>query len=384
MMVQIIFFTELNGSFCNQNLAYSSAGEQVQREIFNSLKAQFPQKGSVLCISYQPFQIWPSGPLLVKSRRIENFILPAYINIPLVKTLIFAFYNILFSLKYKPNYIFKYNISLLSSISLFLVTLISTSKICLIVQDINILNHLGAARRFSNLSNRIALIISKKFHGLIPITKKISDDFGMPTAKTIVFPGGVTDQTRRIIELGRQLPYENLTNRAVFAGALEPYNGVDLLISIWKKFDLGLPLYIFGHGSLSEEIKRASLDLNANIYYMGQCDEDTVSSYIASSRLNICLRYSKNIEEEYFFPSKFINLCAAPGLLIVNKFKNIPEKILQYCHVIEDNYDAGLQRAITADVDIIRMHHDGRLKWIEANGNWHEVITKMVKLLRDA
>lgn len=381
-MVQIIFFTELNRSFCVQNIAYSSAGEQVQREILDSLEMQFPDNDSVLCVSYQPFQIWPSGPLFVKSLSIDNFIFPAYINLPVIKTYIFSFYHILFSLRYKPKYIFKYNINFLSSLSLFCVNLFSKTKICLVVQDVNILSNSCTLKRFSNLLNRAALIISNRFDGLIPITQRISDDFGMPTHKSIVFPGGVTAQTRRIIQLGHHQSYATLQNRAVFAGALEPYNGVDVLISIWEKVQMGLPLYIFGNGSLSEEVKRASLDSRSNIFYMGQCDEEIVSSYIASSSINICLRYSKNIEEEYFFPSKFVNLCAAPGAIIVNKFKNIPESILQHCHVLEDDSDGVFERAKNADANLIRMQHEGRMKWIEANGDWHGVVTKMMKLLR--
>ena len=92
---------------------------------------------------------------------------------------------------------------------------------------------------------------------------------------------------------------------AVFAGRLEKYNGIDKLINFWNKYITDFELHVYGSGSYeSQVIKKAKA--NSKIKFFGLVSDKEIFQVQLNSAVNICLRYSIGLNQNYFFPSKNI------------------------------------------------------------------------------
>lgn len=379
-MRNILVLVELSYEFNKSNKAHSSAGNQVQDEIIQELSKNTEDKVQVIGISHDPFPLWPKGPPFIKRKKNGNIIFPSYINIPIIKSLFFIFHYAYFSYILKPKLIVKYNTSLTEALVLKIIRFFGNVKLAIIIQDIVLPQNKDTLSRFKHLCNHLAVKICRNFDVLIPITNEIAKNYKFPSIKTIVFKGGVTRQTREILKAGQDNSYEELLDRAIFAGALEPYNGIDWLVKLWTDEKATKPLYVFGDGSLRyllEEMHRTS---NGKIIYMGVCDERTVSEFICNSKINICLRFSKGIKEEYFFPSKFINLCAAPGVLICNSFKNFPRDLVNHCSIINENLQECMIKIDNTSIQTHSLNHFKRIEWLQTHANWGIVIKEILSI----
>lgn len=378
-MRNILIFLELKHEVDNTNQAHSAAGDQVQNEILEELNKNTEEDFNIICISHDPFSQWPKGPLFVKSKKSGNIIYPWYINFPVLKSFFFLFHYIYFTLFYKPKLILKYNTNIIDAIVFRMLRLVITYKVAIIIQDIVLPK--GIRHYLKRLSNYHAVKLTRKFDVLVPITEDIAKYFNFPVEKTIVFRGGVTRQTREILKAVKTNTYGMLVERAIFAGALEPYNGIDWLIKHWIEEGVTLPLVVFGNGTLRpllEAEHQRHQRSGGRIIYMGFCDEATVSKFISTSKINICLRFSKGIKEEYFFPSKFINMCAAPGVLLCNQFKNIPTELMAHCNIVKEGIGECIKEVIESSDKSLEYHHLKRVQWLYSNSNWGVVVKKIL------
>lgn len=97
------------------------------------------------------------------------------------------------------------------------------------------------------------------------------------------------------------------------------------------------------------------------------------------AKFNFCLRYSDGIQEEYFFPSKFFDIACAPGLLIVNNFKNLPP-FMKECGGVIDTMDAIEKYVLLPDEDLNKISTCRRDAVLQ-NSSWHTVLKRIVDRL---
>lgn len=318
-LVKILFVLRVS----SDSLILSAAGDLVQKQIFESS----PQSEKKYFVAMQPVAVWPKGRLFVKGSKSYNGEFVTYINLPIIREIIFAL--IILKNLSGVNYVFQYNSYFFSNLVITLFKHIFNYKSIVIMQDYR------SGEMFSKkdlLADKMASFFLPFFDGYILITKKFIEFFNLNKNKSIVFPGAITEHGVDALNDTREVDLHEI---AVYAGALESHNGVDVLIENWIKQDIDIPLHIFGRGSLSSYVESIN---NKNIIFHGFQSSSMVYKWQSKAKYNFCLRMSTGLNEEFFFPSKFFNLVCYRGKLIVNDFKNLPLDIKPHLLVLDSDF----------------------------------------------
>ena len=215
-----IFFFGAFAFFKSGNSAYAASGSQVQLEIIKSIKKIFSYDSFTTFI-FEPNKTWPFSSLYINKNHNSDFIFHSYINIKYIRELHILYKRIIQIVLIKPNYIFIYNITFLESIIYNVFQKIYKFKVILFIQDINENNFLEI------LLNKLTFKLASNFDILVPITNTIIKDFKLPKKKCILFSGGCTEIAYKMQQNCFNNQNIKLYPKAVFAGRLEKYNGID-------------------------------------------------------------------------------------------------------------------------------------------------------------
>ncbi len=314
----------------------SPAGDQVQYEIIESIKKVVPSV-EILAISMQPVVTWPRGVLLKRGHISFGIVFVGFLNIPVIKHLIFSMGILYHLIKTSPELCIQYNSYFFENISLFVYRIINPRvKISIIIQDVHI-NKYSSLDAFMKgglkyIFEFFSMRTAKLADCVVAISDAILEDFQFDKYSSFVFPGGVTSFAQPMLKV--VLKCNDRQKYAVFAGALEPHNGVNKIIDAWLYQEIPYVLHIFGRGSLSSYAESASLR-SSYIIYHGFQNDSIVRDFQKFAHWNICLRYSIGLDERYFFPSKFFNSACAPGHLIVNRFYGLPNALLDHLLIVD-------------------------------------------------
>jgi hypothetical protein len=363
-----IFFFGAFSFFKSGNLAYAASGSQVQLEIIKSIKKIFSYD-SFTSFIFEPNKTWPFSSVYIKKNHNSEIFFHTYINIKYIRELHILYKRIIQIILNKPDYIFIYNITFLESIIYNVFQKIYKFKVILFIQDINENNLLVI------LLNKLTFKLASNFDILIPITNNIIDDFNLPKNKCILFSGGFTEIALKMQQNCLNNQSLKLYPKAVFAGRLEKYNGIDKLVDYWIKKNIKYELHIYGSGSYIKELEKI-IHLNPKIRYFGLVSDIDVFNIQSHSTVNICLRYSIDLNQNYFFPSKIFNLLSAPGTVLVNNFNNIPIEMLRYCDLLDEDFN-NLNEILNRSNDFNFYNYNKRIDWIKNFASWEELIKKI-------
>lgn len=295
--------------------ASSAAGDIVQAQIIEEIeKLSITEESQFLCMAPNP--CWPRGKIFHKGKKVAAGRFISYLNLPVIKNIVFSLQIFLTILKIKPDIITQYNSYLWENITLLFSRFLFGKKIVCIVQDIRVTGDFSFRAK---LNDKLSCSLLKYFNFTIPVSEALARYLKLREESYLVFEGGVTSFGFEAIKVKE---YEE--EYAVYAGALEKYNGVDRLIKVWNEFSIPLDLHIFGSGRLETEVKELSKHCN-NIIYHGLVSQGEVLEWQKKSKYNFCFRYSDGLNQDFFFPSKFFNVSLCPGLLICNDFNGVPE-----------------------------------------------------------
>jgi hypothetical protein len=314
--------------------ASSAAGNQVQREIVAELReASSPEP--TFAISMTPRPAWPRGPVILKRVNEPGATFPTLLNLPVLKHAAFALGTFVELLRARPRICVQYNAYVFENLALLAYRrLFRGSRIAIVVQDIHTapgrLRLRGASLR--SLSEKLAIRLARGFDLAVPVSAEIVRDFGFTPQRCMVFPGGVTRFARELAEVAEDAPLDDI---AVIAGALEPYNGVDLLVRRWLDGDAPGVLHVFGRGSLAKAVEEAA-ERSDHVVFHGLQSESVVIDWQRRARWNFCLRYGVGLTETYFFPSKLFNVLCAPGVPVANAFRGLPDLLHPHLCLVED------------------------------------------------
>lgn len=317
--------------------AVSIAGNQVQRQIFREVE-DAACLNAVSGISMIPVAAWPRGRMLVPSCTQDSVFFPGYLNFPVLKHLFFSLYLLKALFLIRPSVCIQYNSYFFENLALLIYKLASTDVVLsLIIQDVHagVAGANGFRARLRSISERWSLLLARRFDFIVPISQAIADDFGFSKDRNFVFQGGLTAFAEELMRNKHGI-VAGLDDIGVFAGALEPHNGVDKLVAQWLASDIQFPLHVFGRGSLSGFVQDAATR-STRVIYHGLQAEDVVLSWQARARWNFCLRYSIGIDERYFFPSKFFNVMSSPGAVVVNDFYGLPPDLKPHLAILSDD-----------------------------------------------
>ena len=369
----VMYIGSYDNDYLDVNEATAAAANQVQSIIFEELKKnQLYFQKVVISFLLKPMRTWPFSSFFWMGATNNLCQTPPYINITGVKQLCFSFYLFLTLFRIYPKVIIKYNTSLLDILVLITYKLFCPNVFLVsVIQDV----HYDQYRRFHipRLLVLFGMKLVKSFDFIIPISNKIKEDFDFPNDKVMVFKGGLTRQGVRLLAEDAK----NLMPYAVFAGSLESYNGIDILLKAWTENNIQLDLHVFGRGSCENLVRQAAVH-NSRIIFHGFKNENDVFDYQKKALINLCFRFSKGIEAGYFFPSKLFNIICAPGVVLVNKFVDFPEELVSCCAIIDDDFSNLMEKIKSAfdNKSLIQMRSTRR-KWIELNGDWATVINEI-------
>lgn len=370
----VFFIGAFNKIQSDTNDIYSVAGSKVQLTIIDAIDKNCSMFESLLM---REVTSWPKKKLFYKKEVFnKNKVLP-FINFYLIKHFFFSIQIFIYIIRRKPTLVYFYN----CYFSLTLITLLCSFlrvkfKSILIIQDLEVPSSklFFTKRFFNNFFNFLNVkIIKYSFDFFIPVTNNISNYLNLKSNTIMCWPGGITENINNINESN----LSNIEDYAVFAGSLTYYNGIDKLILNWVKQDIKIKLHIFGDGELSDLVSTYS-NVSDFIIFHGFSHPDKVNYFIKKAKYNFCLRYSININQNFYFPSKFFDLLLFNGLVICNKFNNIPIDLIQYVRFVSDDLS-----------DLSSILHDNffenqispilRKNYLINNYNWNVLVDKVNK-----
>lgn len=326
------------------NTAASSAGDLVQTQIIRELKREVGTN-NVHVIAMEPAPCFPKGELYIKGRLKDGVKFVSFLNLPLIKNIFLSLYIFSYLLKNRNiDHVLLYNSYLFENLCVLFSKVLLGVGNTILIQDIRVGSQFGF---FVKLQDKIANFFVSHFDKIIPINNGIVEYLSLPLSKVVVFEGGV-ESVRIEEELNKNY---KLHDYAVFAGALEPHNGIDDLIKNWVDKKINLTLHVFGKGSLDTALRALSKG-STNIILHGIKTQEEVYAHQMYASFNFCLRNSKGLNEKLFFPSKFFNSAICPGELVVNDFYGLTLEMKNNTLLLEDDF-SNLDQIITSKHDFL-------------------------------
>lgn len=356
--------------------AYSEAANQVQMEILQGLQ-QHDTKAAVQSAVMVPMPAFPNGKLLSRKNVADDVTYLPFINLPIIKHLSYALGLLFFIFSRRPEKIFIYNSYFFQNIAIYLYKFFfRRSKIAIFVQDV--LPAGKGIRALQTMLDRHSLKFLASFDLILPISHSIIDDFDIRTPSMLI-QGGLTDNIISLFS-GTTASTEK-KRRAVFAGALEEYNGIGILLKQWVIQNPDVELHIFGKGTLANICQEYSKKYPLIIYH-GFAHHADIQKFIAQSMYIFVLRYDIGIETKYFFPSKFWESLASDAIVLCNEFSNFPDDVRQYCVLLTEdlsNLRASLASTLSSEATAtIKKRQQYMLK----NHTWESHMKKVIQYLK--
>jgi len=332
---------------------------------------------------------WPRAPVFVKTLRKKDIEYIGYPNLPILKHLIFSI-RLVGKLRGRGECaIIQYNAFLFENITLLAVRkFIRPAKLGCILQDVLVRledKSLISVMRYKISTFSIKLI--RKFDLAMVIAPKLVKDFKLFDSRSFVFKGGIVDTDRLLSSHYQDRAVSTVYGTrssavSVFAGVLEKYNGIDLLVEAWLKDEIQSTLYVYGDGSLFEHISSICVDTNVKV--MGSVPIEEVNKALDAAAFAFCMRYSRGIDQEYFFPSKIFELLNRPIRILSNASFIVPRDISENIFVMEDdlsNLQEKMEEAALQDpLDVIAKRHS----LLDNKYSWEVGTRKLLKLLEVA
>ncbi len=311
---------------------------------------------------------WPRGPFTLPSERDENVWFVPAINVFGLRNICLCIAVVVRLWRFRPNVAIIYNPYSAEAITLLMARFLARKlRLGALVQDVNPpRGSWGSVGALGNLiGDTIAMRAFCRYDVVVPVSDQIVSDFNLPKSRSKVFPGGLTGFAVRLAGAAR-VPLQEIV---VYAGALEPHNGVDLLVRRWVEDQITVPLHIFGRGSLEPVVAEAS-SLSRFIHAHGHVAEEVIFDWQRCARWHICLRYSRGIDQRYFFPSKFFNVLSTRGQVIVNDSFSCPPELGRFTIRVPDDLSQIGQTLKEANEDDEKIASDARISFLTTNYSW--------------
>lgn len=356
----------------------SAAGDLTQREISKALKNNYRVE-TLTSFVMKSSKSWPSGKFRIKGMCTDNIVSIGFINIYLVKHFIFSIKLFFLLIKQKPDLCVQYNSYFFENICLLIYRFFSKTKLAIIIQDLHVqFDYINSIKNAVKVVfERVSIRLAKRFDIIVPITKEMMRYFQFDPVRSFVFQGGVTGD---VINLLRTENQTQLKEIAVFAGALEPHNGLDKLVSRWTEDAIEIELHIFGRGSLEKFVIDAG-NRSKNIIFHGFQPEDQVLLWQSQAKWLICLRYSIGLNQDFFFPSKFYNILALNGNVLINIFNSLPTNLLPYLVIVNDNLSDLPNTLQSSSHHLFSENIKERHKILLEKYTWAHCINKLISML---
>ncbi|MHA3887682.1 glycosyltransferase [Stutzerimonas degradans] len=367
--MKIIFIGHFSNSKAAQPGA-SAAGDAVQQKIVRTLKQD--SAIDLLSISQPPARSWPKGRLFFSNSQDSYALFPCLINVAFLRDVWFGLVCMKYIIKNKPHKVLQYNSYLFVNIFVIFASAIVGAKAIIIIQDYRV----GSGFKvLAKVHDRIAGFFVRFYDFAIPVTEALAKKLKIKSDRLLVFPGAM-EHDAPLINQDKVSSNKDAEITVLYAGALEKHNGLDRLLSSWEKVPENVKLFIYGRGSLGEEVLRAAQKLN-NIQYLGFSSKDEIHRHMLKSDFNVCLRFSNGLDERFFFPSKFFSINCYPGFSLVNDFYGLPDGYRDAGLIINDDF-SNILEILQCDKKYLRLTTAERQGYLYENYVWSKLLGGVV------
>ncbi len=181
----------------------------------------------------------------------------------------------------------------------------------------------------------------EKYDGLVVLNKQVVSQF-TNGKKFYLMDGGVTEKE---IEAAVLLPPEQHNNEQIlYAGALEPYNGIREMIEGFLQVKKNIKLVICGDGTLASYVKNMAEE-NENIIYKGRVSHEEAVALQRESGLLISARPTDGFALKLTFPSKIIEYMLSGTPILTTRLNGLGDSYedkLFFCGQTPDEIATGI------------------------------------------
>jgi glycosyltransferase involved in cell wall biosynthesis len=375
--------TFVGAFFRESDTAKSVAAKEVQLEIIDELRKNFS-----LDVLIFPTNIGSLKNFLIKSSSENNQSFFGYVNIPLIKQFIFNFSVTLRIMIRRPQFLIVYNVGIYNFIAIIVFKFIIKGKIIAFVQDVPTPGVNSGSYLQNFFDNRLAKLLSGLIDFPVPISEILHKKFF--NNRGVVIEGGLS---KKIADLYKNFSHnnceKNVTN-VFYSGSLDLQNGLDLIIEAEKLIpeDQKVIFHFAGRGELSEIIRKASLESN-RIKFLGYMQhEELIDKIKAEADILLCIRISKKINTEYFFPSKIFEYLASGIPIVSTQFSALPSVYLQFLNICDESAVeiANMILEIHASptgLNVFTQKSSLGKKWVYDQAKWEKRLNPIMDYIRE-
>lgn len=347
--------------------AFSRAGNLAQQGLVDGL---VETGARVTRLSFLPVPAFPRDRRLWIPGRVLRTPWPVtllpLVNLPYLKQLSLAAGILLTGglaiVRQRPRVLMSYNVNSFVAAPLRLLSALFRVPYVPVVYDVDVPGSTVPDGPYQRWEYRFAHRFLPGVRGAVVGTRLIAGELlrGRPH---VVVEGGLSDEQRRRYTAAAQAPGQRPTFNVVFAGALERYNGVDVMLDAVARLPMPeLRLHVAGQGRLREAVEDAARR-DDRVVYHGLLDMEGLARLYAEGDLLINHRSDRRLDSRYVFPSKLIEYLASGLPVISSQFRSLPDEYLPYLNLVEDESPEALARAITGV-----MEHPGEARARAAAG----------------
>jgi len=337
--------------------AFSRAGSMFQENLLSGMQRAGLKPSKIL--SVRQLESFPSlSPLWVKKECTElrngmKVLLLPFLNISPIKQLLIGFFTLLYILKWgwitrhaQYRIVYTFNLTVPPGLFTFIGARLIGAKAFVSLNDINKPGQTVSNSFFNRLDYWLQRKLIPLFDGHIVVADAMMKDFA-PQKKYVRVEGGVTpDLIQKTSAPVRNKRLKSARFKIVSVGSLNETNGFDVLLEAFSllKGD-NYQLTIAGSGPLEEDVRQAMIS-DSRVEYCGALSFDEVLALYNTADVLINMRITKEIDTEYFFPSKMMEYLVSGRPVITTSTGHVENEFSDFVFLIKDETPQSLAKLI--------------------------------------
>lgn len=237
-------------------------------------------------------------------------------------------------------------LNLTSSLSAFLATLLTGSRVIAIVTDIPEMMTPESYTKYGlkrNLFNKVVSLYVKGFSGYVLMTEKMNEVVN-PRRKPFLVIEGIVDV--HMSKMDNSLDKKDMNRIVMYAGGIFEKYGVKKLIEAFSLLsDPDLRLHIFGTGEMENDMHTYTSN-DSRVVYKGFVLNKEIIYEELKATLLVNPRSSSEVFTNYSFPSKNMEYMVSATPVLTTILPAMPLEYHEFVYLIKDESIAGLANVL--------------------------------------
>jgi glycosyltransferase involved in cell wall biosynthesis len=297
-----------------------------------------------------PKKIW-NLPSEINGKLVYNYV--PFVNLPVIRN-VFIFFCTFFSVliwcivgkKREQKIVICDVLNLTSSLSAFLATFLTGTRVIAIVTDIPDMmtpencNKQGLKR---NLYNKIVSLYVKGFIGYVLMTEKMNEVVN-PRNKPFLVIEGIVDVN--MSKMNNSLEKKDMNRVVIYAGGIFEKYGIKKLIEAFSLLpESDLRLHIYGTGEMEQDMHIYTSN-DSRVIYKGLVLNKEIINAELKATLLVNPRSSSEVFASYSFPSKNMEYMVSGTPVLTTVLPAMPVEYHEFVHLIKDESIEGIANVL--------------------------------------